>query len=251
MKLLKLAFIPLLLFSIILSSCSGNQAVDKSSFMERYEKGNALYEEEKYYKAIDHFTYVVYNAPGSEVADDAQFRLAMCHYHLDEYLVTIDEFRRLLLRWPASNLAEEADFMIGEAYYQLSPIYQRDQTYTYEAIRHYQNFIETYPYSKFRKTAEERIQELRLKLAKKIYDAGKLYMVLREWRSALITFQEIVDQYYDTHLYHPTLLDMTECYKKTGNIEKMKETYRQIDRNKLSGQEKLRYNTLFEDLDEE
>jgi outer membrane protein assembly factor BamD len=251
MNIFRQTFIIILLFALFLSSCSTSGKVETGSFIERYEKGSTLYEDEKYYKAIDHFTFVVYNAPGSDVADEAQFKLASCHYHLKEYLVAIDEFRRLLLRWPASSLAEEADFMIGEAYYQLSPIYQRDQTYTYEAIRHYQNFIETYPYSKFRKTAEERIQELRLKLTRKIYDAGKLYMVLREWKSAIITFEEIVDQYYDTHLYHPTLLELAECYKKIGDTEKMKEIYRQIDLKKLpSVQDRMRYNTLLEDSGE-
>jgi len=235
----------LIFFTFLGASCSGSKADISGTFLERYEKGMNLYDNEKYYKAIDHFTFVVYNAPGSDIADDAQFKLANCHYHLKEYLVAIDEFRRLMLRWPASELVEEADFMIGESYNKLSPLYQRDQTYTYEAIRQYQDFIQTYPYSKHRKTAEQRIQDLRMKLAQKVYDSGKLYMVLREWNSAVITFEEILKNYYDTSLYHPTLLDIAECYKKMNDPAKMMEFYKQIDRNKLlSAQDKIRYNSL-------
>lgn len=230
---------------LILWGCSGSKTVETGSFMQRYEKGSQLYDDEKYYKAIDHFTFVVYNAPGSDIADDAQFKLAKSHYYLEEYLVAIDEFQRLLLRWPASDLAEEADFMIGECYFELSPIYQRDQTYTYDAIQQYQDFIETYPHSKFRQQAEERIQTCRLKLAKKVFDAGELYMILREWRAAIITFEEIINKYYDTPLYQPTLLNMAECYKKIGDVEKLSEIYHEIDKSKLnSSQDRLRYNSL-------
>jgi outer membrane protein assembly factor BamD len=237
--------IVLIMISFLNLSCSASKKDMSGTFLERYEKGIELYDNEKYYKAIDHFTFVVYNAPGSDIADNAQFKLAHCHYHLKEYLVAIDEFQRLMLRWPASELVEEADFMIGESYNMLSPVYQRDQTYTYEAIRQYQDFIQTYPYSKHRKTAEQRIQDLRMKLAQKVYDAGKLYMVLREWNSAVITFEEILNNYYDTSLYHPVLLELAECYKKMGNQEKMMEYYGQIDRNKLlSAQDRLRYNSI-------
>lgn len=226
-------------------SCSGSKKDISGTFLERYEKGLELFNNQKYYKAIDHFTFVVYNAPGSDIADDAQFKLASCHYHLKEYLVAIDEFRRLMLRWPASELVEEADFMIGESFNMLSPVYHRDQTYTYEAIRQYQDFIQTYPYSKYRNIAEQRIQELRMKLAQKVYDSGKLYMVLREWNSAVITFEEILNNYYDLSLYHPALLDIAECYKKMGDQEKMMEYFRQIDHNKLlSAQDRIRYNSL-------
>ncbi len=210
MKHKRLYFLFLTGTLLALTGCSGSKTTETGSFMERFNKGNDLFEDEKYYKAIDHFTFVVYNAPGSDIADDAQFKMAKSHYNLKEYLVAVDEFQRLLLRWPASDLAEEADFMIGEAYYQLSPIYHRDQTYTYNAIQQYQDFIDTYPHSKFRQKAEERIQECRLKLAKKVFDAGELYMILRELKSAILTFGEIVTKYYDTPLYHPTLLIMAE-----------------------------------------
>jgi len=245
MKSYKYSFILTTITLFVLWGCSGSKTVETGSFMQRYEKGNQLYDDEKYYKAIDHFTFIVYNAPGSDIADDAQFKLAKSHYQLKEYLVAIDEFQRLLLRWPASDLAEEADFMIGECYFELSPIYQRDQTYTYHAIQQYQDFIDTYPHSKFRKPAEDRIQTCRMKLAKKIFDAGELYMILREWKAAIITFEEIINKYYDTPLYQPTLLNMAECYKKIGDMEKLSEIFGEIDKSKLkSPQDKIRYNSL-------
>jgi len=244
----------LLIFSIvfILAGCSGSKTVESGSFLERYEKGCELYDEGKYYKAIEHFTFVVYNAPGSDIADEAQFKLAKSHYNLKEYLIAIDEFKRLTLRWPASNLVEEAEFYIGECYFELSPIYQRDQSFTEKAIQHYQDFINTYPHSKYRKQAEERLQECRLKLAHKVFDAGKLYMILHEWEAAIITFEEIINEYYDTPLYQPTLLNMAECYKKIGDVKKLTEIYNKIDKSKLSSpQDRVRYNSLITNVAQE
>jgi len=75
-------------------------------------------------------------------------------------------------------------------------------------------------------------------------------MILREWKAAIITFEEIINKYYDTPLYQPTLLNMAECYKKIGDVEKLSEIYGEIDKTKLeSPQDRLRYNSLMDTPD--
>lgn len=239
----------LILVIILLFGCSNRKSVKMDSFRVRYEKGMELVKKEKYFQAVDHFTYVVYNSPGSEIADNAQFYLAESHYFLDEYLIAIDEYIRLIRRWPASSFTDQAKYKIGKAYEKLSPIYERDQTYTVKAIDAYQSFVDEYPESKYRAKAETSIEKLRYKLAKKVFDAGKLYMVLREWKAATITFQEIINNYYDTKLLDNTYLEVASCYNKMNDKSNMIKTLNEIDPKKItSTQNKIRYNNLLDKI---
>lgn len=234
-----------LILVVLLFGCSNKKTLKRDSYRTRYKKGIELIKKEKYFQAVDHFTYVVYNSPGSEIADNAQFYLAESHYYLDEYLLAIDEYRRLIRRWPASSFVMKAKYKIGKTYEKLSPDYDRDQTYTIKAIDSYQSFINNYPESKYRKNAEKSIVKLRLKLANKIFDAGKLYVVLREWKGANITFQEIIDDYYDTEIIDYTYLEMASCYNKMHQKTEMIQMLNEIRPKKIkNSKDKIRYNSL-------
>ncbi len=242
-------FYILILVVIFLFSCSNRNSAKMDSFRVRYEKGMELIKKEKYFQAVDHFTYVVYNSPGSEIADDAQFYLAESHYFLKEYLVAIDEYQRLTRRWPASLFTDDAEYKIGKAYEKLSPIYEKDQTYTVKAINAYQSFVDEYPESEHRAQAETSIKKLRYKLAKKVFDAGKLYMVLREWKAATITFQGVIENYYDTELLDNTYLEMASCYNKINDKSNMIKTLNEIDPKKITAaKDRIRYNNLIDKI---
>ncbi len=240
----------ILVIGLLVGSCSGSKEAKNEepkrerTYIERYEDAVKLFEEKKYYKGLEDFSYVVFNAPGSDIADDAQFYLASSHYEMKEYLIAIDEYQQLLRRWPASDLYEETRFKIAECYYQQSPGYQRDQQYILKAIKAYQDFIDEYPFSERRTNAEARIRELRTGLATKIYEAGELYMILREWNAAIITFQEIIDTYYDTDILNDTYLEIASCYSKLMQRENMIIMLDKVDGEKLSTSNKLQYDKL-------
>ncbi len=242
----------LLVIALLFSGCSGTKEAKtdepqrERTYIERYEDAVELFETKKYYKGLEDFSYVVFNAPGSDIADDAQFYLASSHFEMKEYLVAIDEYQQLLRRWPASDLYEETRFKIAECYYKQSPGYQRDQQYILKAIRSYQDFIDEYPYSDQRPDAEIRIRELRTGLANKVLEAGELYMILREWNAAIITFQEILDTYYDTDIVNDTYLDIAACHAKLEQREEMIIMLDKVIAEKLSTKQNLKYNSLMD-----
>ncbi|MCF7832575.1 MAG: outer membrane protein assembly factor BamD [Candidatus Marinimicrobia bacterium] len=239
-----------LVITLIISGCSGSKEAKNDepkaerTYIERYEDAVKAFETKKYYQGLEDFTYVVFNAPGSDIADDAQFYLASSHYEMKEYLVAIDEYQQLLRRWPKSDLYEETRFKIAECYYKQSPGYQRDQQYIFKAISAYQDFIDEYPFSEQRPDAEKRILELRTGLGTKVFEAGELYMILREWNAAIITFQEILDTYYDTSIINDTYLDIATCYSKLQQREEMIAILNKVDNSKLSTKNQLQYKKL-------
>jgi outer membrane protein assembly factor BamD len=240
----------LLIGATLFSGCSGSKEAKSDepkkerTYIERFEDAVASFESKKYYQGLEDFSFVVFNAPGSDIADDAQFYLASSHFEMKEYLVAIDEYQQLLRRWPASDLYEETRFKIAECYYNQSPGYQRDQQYIFKAIAAYQDFIDEYPFSEQRPDAEKRIKELRTGLANKVYEAGELYMILREWKAAIITFQEIFDTYYDTDLVNTTYLQVASCQAKLEKREEMVNALDKVDENKLSTIDLVQYNKL-------
>lgn len=236
----------LLIFAALsMFSCASGKPDYEKDLQANFDRGVELYEKGKYYKAVDFFTFVVFNSPGSEIADDAQLYLGDCHFGLKEYIVAVDEYRRLINRWPASDLVEQARFRTAKALHELSPQYQLYQNYTEEAIDAYQRFIEFYPGSELRQEAEDGIWELRLKLARKIFDSGELYMVFREWKAALITFEEIEKYYYDTEIIDLTYLKMAQCHDYRGDAEERDKYLGMINRSNI---EKSRNKILLEEL---
>jgi outer membrane protein assembly factor BamD len=104
-----------------------------------------------------------------------------------------------------SKFVPEARFQIGMCYYNLSPSPDLDQKYTYLSLDAFQSFIEYHPTNHLVPQAEQKIQELNTKLAKKEYDAGVIYMHMEYYRSAERQFDFVLEKYHDTE-YAPRAL---------------------------------------------
>lgn len=252
MKLRSTVFAALMV-TLILSSCSGSKEAQKEepqqekTYIERYDDALVSFDKKQYFNCIEDFTFVIFNAPGSDIADDAQFYLAESQYGLGEYILAINEFQQLLSRWPSSNLYETTRYRLAECYYALTPHYTRDQSYGLKAIESYQNFISEYPASQYRSEAETRIDQLRLGLAKKIQNAAQVYIVLREWPAALITLQEILDTYFDTEIIYDTYLDMAECHINLEEFDMAMEYLAKVKAHEFEEKNSLRYKKLLKD----
>jgi len=194
----KLSFI---LISVLLLGLLGcNKATQKQiqSVDFRFHRGQKYFDDGKYYKAIDDFNFVVLNSPGSEFADDAQLYIGDANFNLEQYVVAASEYRRLLRRYPESPLVEQAQYKLGMCFVKLSPKYKLEQNYTHQAIETMQNFLEEFPNSTYKDEITGLIDQLRAKLAHKRYSNAHLYYVLRQYDSAIIYLDELLEQYYDT-----------------------------------------------------
>ena len=121
-----------------------------------------------------------------------------------------------------SPFVEDARFKICESYRIESPKYYHDQEYTEKAIERYQEFLDDFPESKLNDAAVESIEILRAKLGKKIYETGVLYMKLDEFESAKMTFQSVMDMYYDTEIIQLAYQGMVEALARNKEIDEAK-----------------------------
>ena len=191
-----------LLFTVLIFSLlpgCGSSSIEQSlSADERFERGKYKYDQEDFLDAIDDFTAVTLQFPGSAVADDAQYYLGECRFRREEYLLAAYEYENLKKNMPASSLVPRAQYQIGLCYYDLAPRFTLDQKYSRKAIDEFQTYIEYYPTDELVQDAETKIRELNNRLAEKDYKTAALYMKMEYYKAASYYFESVLEKYHDS-----------------------------------------------------
>lgn len=188
-----------LLFALLFlaSSC-------KSNFEKTRTSGNAeliltsafkYYEKKNYQRALTLFELVVNTLRGDARAEKAYFEYAQCHYQTRQYLLAAFYFKNFSNTFTSSPLREEAAYMSAYSNYQLSPSFRLDQKATESAIEEFQIFVNLFPKSEKVGQCNKLIDELRRKLEEKAFGEGQLYYDLRQYQSAVISFDNLLRDY--------------------------------------------------------
>ena len=188
-------------------------------------------DKEKYLQAQLDFKHIVIRGTGSDLGDDAQYYLGEAYFRNEEYLEAVAEYEKLTRRMGFSPFVEDARFKICEAYRIESPKYFHDQEYTEKALERYQEFLDDYPNSKYVNDVLASIEILREKMGLKLYETGILYMKMEEYESAKMTFERVVDHYYDTAVVHQARQGMVKALAQNRQID---EALALLDENEMN-----------------
>lgn len=207
----------LLLAAVGISACAGSGRVRYDSPEQAYERGLEQFQNEKYERAARYFQGVFDYGRTSEVAADAQLYLARSYFENGEYILASNEYTRFLSTFRNDARAEQAEYERALSYYHLSPQYELDQSNTRQALTYLQLFLDRYPTSDLKEDAEERIAELREKLAHKEFAAAELYERREMHEAAAIQYERVFDQYPDTRWADNALLGAMRSYIAFAN----------------------------------
>ncbi|SHK54613.1 outer membrane protein assembly factor BamD [Rhodothermus profundi] len=202
----------LLVVGLLVAGCAGSGRLQHSSPQEAFERAMAFYNQGKYDRAIAYFKAVFTYGSMHEWAADAQFYLARAYYHNKEYLLAASEYERFIQIYQIDPRVPEAEYERAMCYYKLSPPYELDQTDTRKAIEAFQLFIDRYPNHELVDDATQKIRELRAKLARKQYEAGRLYERRELYEAAAVTYEAVFDTYPDTPWADDALLGAMRAY---------------------------------------
>tara|TARA_B100000378_G_C18028120_1_gene406575 strand:+ start:501 stop:1235 length:735 start_codon:yes stop_codon:yes gene_type:complete len=211
-----------LLFTIIYG-CSSTLPDESLSLAEHLQIGMDYLDEEKYVKAQDEFKFVLSRGTGTDYGDDAQFFLAESYFLNDQFILAIKEYENLTRKMAFSPFFEKSRFRTCEAYRFESPDYFKDQTYTEKALERYQEFLDDFPTSEYSQTVTESMSDLRNKLAMKLYETGILYLKMDEFEPARMSFNRVLDQYYDTDIVEKVHFGVIQSFVKDNKLEQAKE----------------------------
>jgi outer membrane protein assembly factor BamD len=195
----KYYLLPALLCLLTLLGCASTpakpqqMASDEESFtkgMEQYGKGN-------YIDAIPLFEEVREKFPMSPYAVLAELRLGDCHYNNEEFIEAahfFDNFRRL---HPSNPQVAYSIYMRGMCAYQQLLSKDRDQTFSEEAVEHFQQLLEIFPQSPYTGHALVRIAEAKRQLAGREIFVGDFYMKKRDYTAAIERYNRALKRYPD------------------------------------------------------
>lgn len=211
-KLTKLSLI-LVTAAVLFSACgSGKNNIDTDDPQKAFDIAKRKYDKRDYVEAIDDFSFIKIRFPGTDISDKVQYYLASCYYYQKEYILAAYEFESFVKNFPLSPLMPDAKYMLANTYYGLSPKYSLDQQFTKEAINQYLSFIESYPQDKNVADAENKVKELRNKLAYKDFWTAELYMKTDNYKAASLYFQAVYDEYIDSDWADDAMIGHAEAY---------------------------------------
>jgi len=200
---------------IVLLSCAGPKPIPQRPAEEKFHEALVKFEKRKYDDAKRLFESVIFDNPGSIVADSAQYLVGMCYYHQDEYELAAAEFQRFFTQFPTSPLVDDAELMRARCFYYGGPRNTGlDQNYTRNSVNILLAFKDDHPDSDLLPAADSLLSAAWERLSIKDFKAGKLYHRMRAYRAAQVYFQLVLDQFPESPLVPEALYLMGESYRR-------------------------------------
>ena len=221
--------------SILLSSCGiSNPFDDNIPYKTRFDNGLAFFEEENYVKASQQFNIIVDRASHTDLGDDALFFLAESYFLNKDYDLALVEFEKLVSRMGFSPYIEKSRWRICETLMLLSPNFYHDQESSKKAISQIQEFLDDFPDSEYSKDADKLINELRTRLAEKNMETGKLYVKLKAYDSAIVSYKIVVNEFYDTKFFNDANMEIIRCLALQKKSDEAKQYLTDLEINEKS-----------------
>ncbi len=166
-----------LLLATLLTGCATefNSVYKSPDNSYKYEYAKQCFAIGKFQQAATLLQELVTLQKGRASAQESLYMLGMAQYCNKDYETASVTFRKYFQSYPKGDFAEQASFYIGQSLFQSMPDPRLDQSATIGAINAYQNFMDYFPDSRLRETAQKRLFILQDNLVMKEYLSAELY----------------------------------------------------------------------------
>jgi outer membrane protein assembly factor BamD len=239
------SFISILFVLLMMPACSEYNKVLKSTDINyKFEKAVEFYNKEHYYKSLPLLEELIGLTRGSQMAEEVQYYYARSQYGGKDYYLANYYLKTFTKTFSNSPRAEECQFLAAECSYQLSPSYSLDQTDTHNAINEYQLFLDKYPYSNLRDSANHQIDRLNGKLERKDYEVAYQYAKTLRFKAATSAFKEFLKEYPNSKYKEEAMYFIVKCnyLLAEGSIEEKK-----LERMRATSESYLNFASAFPD----
>ncbi len=229
--------LPVIVLLLVASCKTEYEKVRASGDPELMVKtADAYFKDEKFLQAQTLYEIVIPYYRGKEEAADIFFNYAYTHYYLREYILASHYFKNFSTTYYNNSKREEAMFMSAYSNYELSPSHKLDQSYSDVAIEGFQLFVNTFPDSDRVKEANDLIEEMRGKMEKKSFSQGQLYLDIKQYEAAMVSFENMLQEYPDS--------DMAEKARYLSIVAAY-----ELAKNSIYGKQASRYREVLEKID--
>lgn len=233
-----------LCMAALLSGCAHefNKVYKSADNTYKYEYAKQCFAMGKFSQATTLLQELVTMQKGKTNAQESLYMLGMAQYCNKDFETASATFKKYFQSYPKGDFAEQASFYTGQSLFQSMPDPRLDQSSTIGAINAYQNFIDYYPDSPLRETAQERLFILQDNLVMKEYLSAELYYNLggyfgninsnteSNYESCIITAENALKTYPFTKLREKfSILIMKSKYELAQNSSEEKRIDRYRD----------------------
>ncbi|MBN2483604.1 MAG: outer membrane protein assembly factor BamD [Candidatus Omnitrophica bacterium] len=148
--------------------------------------------------AIEIFKKIIEDAPYSDFAPSAQYKLGIIYAKLERFNEAKDTFQELLDNYPESEWAEAAKYQLALTSAQSSSGVDYDDAARKDALAQFQDFLKTHPETQLAAGAESQFNELRTEEAKKHFSTAQFYEKQKKIESAIIYYEIVANKFADT-----------------------------------------------------
>ena len=199
-----------------IAACASTSKYEGLDAMGVYAMGQEEMAREDYGDAAETLDRLLLVYPTFEQAAEASFLLGSAYFLDEKYITAASQYTTFLDRYPTHPRAPEAALGVCRSYASLSPISQRDQTFTDQALVVCRNVVGDYQGTEVAEQAAQLANDMRSKLARKIYENGSYYLRRDLNDSAIIYFEDVVANYPETTYAPKALLGIIEAYQEIG-----------------------------------
>jgi len=128
-----------------------------------------------------------------------------------------NEFKDYITFFPTSDLADDAQMKIAMTHVRRIEKHDRDNTQARLAEIELKSMIETYPDSDLLAEAKTALRAVQEVLADGVNGVGNFYMLHRNYAAAMSRFKEIATKYPDYSKMPDTLYGLAEALRRAGN----------------------------------
>ncbi|MBI3013803.1 MAG: outer membrane protein assembly factor BamD [Candidatus Tectomicrobia bacterium] len=233
-------FFLLLTLALPLGGCGmfgGPTKLEPRSASEWYILGEKNLESKDYEEAQKAFARVLEEYTDNRLRIDALLQLADSYYANKQYIEASYQYKKFVELYPLHPAAAEAQFQVGMSNMVLMKSLDRDQSYTREAIKAFEQVINRYPDSPFVPTAKDGLEQARERLAAHEFYVGRFYFMQRDYDSAISRLTALEKSYPEMEAREEVLYMLGESYFQEENFAKASHYYSAL----LSSFPKSRY----------
>lgn len=189
-------YFAVLIIILSLAACksSYNKVLKSPDYHLKTRKAFEYYNKRDWTRAQALFEEVMPIIRMSDSGQLAYYNFAYTHYYLKEFYLASYYFKNFSKLYPSNPKAEECLFMSGVCNLKNSPRWSLDQTETLDALRDFQQFVDKYPNSELKDTANQIMDGLHAKLELKAFNNAKMYYTTLNYKSASIALKSVIDK---------------------------------------------------------
>jgi len=214
---------------------------------EKFELGVNYFSNNKFQKAKNEFEFLVQNEQGTNLGLKSTFYLAQTLFELKEYDEASYNFNYYSMFSKDIDNVELAQFMKCRCDFEVTLPYNKDQSNSLFAISIIQEFLDNFPYSKYKEDAYDMIKQLRNRISRKNYEAGRLYLKMKQFDSAFYYFDIVLSEFYDTDYYDKALISYMFTHIVMENYSKAEIYFESNELNFNSSKNKIEAKGMLED----